>query len=271
MLTALTKEYGIVGDLHVGPNNDIETLMLFQAKKPTGDYHANMDNDMFCKWLTLQLFPALNRQGIKAILVMDNASYHCVPAEGSINVKAMQTKREVIEVLARYRVPFRIGRAPIGDNLDQLKFILKNWLKDNAKERGIVVGKTKVQKLCEDFQHFPPLMTPPYHPELQPIEKLWRDVKMLTARKFELGRTVAQLIIQVKDSFRVYASAEACSGKIEEALEWERKYRDVGVYAEVVDLTQLEDDDDDGDETDDDNDGLIRDDDSDDDTDDDTD
>jgi transposase len=206
--------------------------------------------------------PALNRQGIKAILVMDNASYDCVPAEGSINVKAMQTKREVIEVLARYEVPYRVGRAPNGDNLDQLKFILKNWLKDNAKERGIVVGKSKVQKLCEDFQHFPPLMTPPYHPELQPIEKLWRDVKMLTI--FLLGRTVAQLIIQVKNSFKVYASAEACSGKIKEALEWKRKYREEGLYAEVVDLTQLDDDDDDDDETDDDNDGLIRDDDSDD-------
>ena len=41
----------------------------------------------------------------------------------------------------------------------------------------------------------------------------------------------------------MYASAEACSGKINEALNRERKYRDEGLNAEVFDLLQLDDDD----------------------------
>jgi hypothetical protein len=41
----------------------------------------------------------------------------------------------------------------------------------------------------------------------------------------------------------VYASAEACSGKINDALNWERKYRDEGLYAEVFDLIPLDNDD----------------------------
>ena len=41
----------------------------------------------------------------------------------------------------------------------------------------------------------------------------------------------------------MYASAEACSGKINVALNRERKYRDEGLNAEVFDLLQLDDDD----------------------------
>eukprot|EP00237_Pycnococcus_provasolii_P002599 CAMPEP_0119197360 /NCGR_PEP_ID=MMETSP1316-20130426/13709_1 /TAXON_ID=41880 /ORGANISM="Pycnococcus provasolii, Strain RCC2336" /LENGTH=180 /DNA_ID=CAMNT_0007193157 /DNA_START=46 /DNA_END=584 /DNA_ORIENTATION=+ len=48
------------------------------------------------------------------------------------------------------------------------------------------------------------LFTPPYHPELQPIEKLWRDVKMYVARKFVGERNMKELWSQVLDGFRIY-------------------------------------------------------------------
>jgi transposase len=240
MLTAICKEYGILGDL-----DSLETLMLFQAKKATGDYHANMDSDMFCKWLVEYLFPVLREKGIKAILIMDNASYHLVPAPGSINVKSMTKKSEVVEILKKYNIPFRDGRAPRGDTLDQLKAILTDWLKENAAVHGLVVGLTRVQQLCKEWGHMKPIMTPPYHPELQPIEKLWRDVKMYVAREFAGTRNMEDLKRHTKEGFRKYGTVEATAGKIEDALGWEKKYREEGVYAEVIDLTMLDDDTDD--------------------------
>jgi transposase len=237
MLTAICKEYGILGDLE-----SLETLMLFQARKATGDYHANMDSDMFCKWLEENLFPVLDRHGIRAILVMDNASYHCVAAPGSINVKAMTKKSEVTDILERFQVPYRAGRAPNGDTLDQLKVILTNRLKENAATNNLMVGVTRVQQLCKSRGHFKPLMTPPYHPELQPIEKLWRDVKMYVARQFAGTRSIYELKEHVKSGFRKYGTVEATVGKMQDVFTWELKYKNDGVYAEVIDLTLLEDD-----------------------------
>ena len=215
MLTAICREYGILGDLE-----SLETLMLFQARKATGDYHANMDSDMFCKWLLEYLFPVLKRKGIRAILIMDNASYHLVPAAGSINVKSMTTKTQVTSILDRYNVPYRPGRAPFGDTLDELKVILTEWLKHNANANGLVVGLTRVQQLCKEWGHMKPIMTPPYHPELQPIEKLWRDVKMYVARKFVGTRNMTELTQHVREAFRKYGTVDATVGKMKDALEW---------------------------------------------------
>jgi hypothetical protein len=249
LLTAIGKDYGIFGDLE-----SLETLMLFQAKKGTGDYHDNMDSDMFCRWLELQLFPVLRRQGIQAILVMDNASYHGVPAPGSINIKSMTKKSDVTEHLDRYNVPYRAGRAPHGDTLEQLKEILKAWLKENAAAHNLLVGVTRVEALCKKHGHFKPLMTPPYHPELQPIEKLWRDVKMFVARQFAGTRSMKELEEHVKTGFRKYGTAQATKGKMEDIEMWEQKYKTKGVYADVIDLTTVEESDDEVDFDEDDND-----------------
>jgi hypothetical protein len=243
MLTAIAEEIGMLGNQEL-----LDTLMLFQAAKPTGDYDKNMNADMFCKWIEEQLFTAGDRMGISPVLILDNASYHCTPAPRSINVSSFITKTQCTAILDEYNVPYRQGTAPRGDNLIQLKAILKDWLKDNAAEHSLVVNKTRLSALCEARGFHNPIFTPPYHPELQPIERLWRDVKMFVARQFVGGRTVAELREQVLAGFRKYGTREACVGRMEEAFEWERKYREEGVYAEVVDLTGLDDEtDDDGD------------------------
>ena len=226
----------------LGDLESLETLMIFPAKKSTGDYHANMDSDMFCKWLEEYLFPVLKRKGITAIVVMDNASYHCVAAPGSINVKAMTKKSDVTNILDQFAVEYRGGRAPAGNTLDQLKVILSNWLKDNTAIHNLTVGVTRAQQLCKKWGHFKPVMTPPYHPELQPIEKLWRDVKMYVARQFAGTRSMNELKQHVESGFRKYGTVEATVGKMQDAFTWESKYKNEGVYADVIDLTMLEDD-----------------------------
>jgi len=108
-----------------------------------------------------------------------------------------------------------------------------------------VVGLTRVQQLCQLNGHFKPLMTPPYHPELQPFEKLWRDVKMFVARKFTGTRNMLELKLRILEVFAKYGTAEACVGKMKEARDWAKKYMEEGDYVEVIDLTLLDDDTDD--------------------------
>lgn len=138
-----------------------------------------MDADMLVKWWTEFMAPALTKYSVEAIPVMDNASYHTTPAEGSLNVKTLTTKKQLTDQLDNYNVPYNKGRAPRGDNLEQLKLKLSEWLKINAAEHGVKMNITRFQECCKRDGHRPPLMTPPYHPELQPIEELWWDVKSL--------------------------------------------------------------------------------------------
>jgi transposase len=44
-----------------------------------------------------------------------------------------------------------------------------------------------------NYAHQDPLMTPPYHSELQPIENIWRNVKQPVARKCIEGRTILNI------------------------------------------------------------------------------
>ena len=243
MLTAITKEFGIPSKIDAdGREGDpLDSLLLFKAQKATGDYHTQMNSNAFLDWLENQLFPALKSRNIKAILVLDNASYHCVPAEGSINVDSFTSKEQILEYFHKYGIEYKEGRANNrnpekgGDSLDVLKDKFRSWLKINADEHGLIVGKKKIDVLCEKWGHFPPLWTPPYHPELQPIEHLWRDVKQYVARKYVGGRTMTELYDQVREGFRLYGTMEWVSDHfVKECLEWEQVYKTKGFEGDIV-------------------------------------
>jgi transposase len=69
------EEGGVKGIMQ--PENTAE--WVWEAKASRGDYHDQMDGDMFEWWLENRLFPAFEAKygsEMKMILVMDNASYH---------------------------------------------------------------------------------------------------------------------------------------------------------------------------------------------------
>lgn len=177
---------------------------------------------------------------IKAILVLDNVSHHCCAAEGSINVDSYLSKKAIIPIPQAHGISYREGGASkkdpdnSGHSLEQMKGLLKAWLKENTVAQGILVDKMKVDLLCEVNGHFSPLWTPPYHHELQPIEYLWRYAKMYVALRYVGRRNVTALQAQVRDGVLKYGTAEWVSSHyVRQSCEREKKYMTEG-YAEDV-------------------------------------
>lgn len=54
-----------------------EALLIYPAKKQTGDYHSNMNAGNYQKWITEKLLPNLPPQSV----LVDNASYHNVASD----------------------------------------------------------------------------------------------------------------------------------------------------------------------------------------------
>lgn len=190
---------------------------------------------------------------------MDNASYHTNPASGSINVSSWTKEEDATTFLDQYGIPYREGRAPRGDTLIQLQTIASDWLnakpqgsaKTNAEIYNIIVDLTRVQQILKERGHFPPLMTPPYHPEFQPIKDLRRDVKQYVARHYSRQRSFADMTQGIVAAFRLYGTPASCHGYWKTVDMWEKKYIEFRVYAEPVDLTVPRYHDLTGDETDD--------------------
>jgi hypothetical protein len=151
---------------------------------------------------------------------------------------AWTNKDEAYMFLDKWNIEHRKGRAPRGDNLDELKVIAHAWLKVNAKDKGIEYNISRAGLLCREHGHHI-LLTPPYHPELQPIEELWRDVKMYVGRVNCGSRTWTQLEDDVKAGFAKYGTAYHSARKMARARAHEANYVTHGVYAPVIDLTTI--------------------------------
>lgn len=222
-------------------------MMIFEARKCSGDYHANMDSTMFLRWVREQLVPQLDALDVDAVLVMDNAGYHCTPAEGCVDPASWKNKGEAQEWMQKYSIPFREGRAPLGDSLEQLRAIASAWLKENAQKHNIKTKHLAVKDVLGPRHRI--LFTPPYMPELQPIEELWRSVKGFVAREFAGTRSICELWLHVLRGFVKYGTAEHTRRLIERAKKWEERYWKNEVYGveaagDVIDLTVDTDDED---------------------------
>ena len=132
--------------------------LVFRASKKTGDYHSNMNCERFSEWFQEKL---LKNIPDKSLIIMDNASYHNAFTEEAFPKKSHSVKR-LQDWLSHNEIP---------------------WTKDMLKE--------ELYELCNRFAPKPEylidriankhghsiLRTPPYHPELQPIETCWAVVK----------------------------------------------------------------------------------------------
>lgn len=132
--------------------------LVFEAKKRTGDYHGQMNWENFSKWFLDQLVPNI---GPGSIVVMDNAKYHNVLAE-DVFPSSCTKKEELRSWLSHNGYPWRE---------DMLKSELMELCTRLAPS-----PEYRLDKLAREY-NISILRTPPYHPELQPIETCWAVMK----------------------------------------------------------------------------------------------
>lgn len=138
--------------------------LVYKANSTSGDYHDNMNLENYKKWLATKLLPNLPEN---AVIVVDNASYHNALSEkvpnSNSNMHAMRTW------LAEKNIPFEetMKKIELYDLILQNKDRFKRYVIDELiRSKGFEI-----------------LRLPPYHPELNPIEKIWGILKNYVANK----------------------------------------------------------------------------------------
>jgi len=139
--------------------------LVFQAKQRTGDYHGQMNSENFTKWFTEQLLPHLPP---RSLIVMDNAPYHNELAE-----EAFPTPKTRKAQLRQWLLTHH--PAQYGEDL------LKPELYQRCKQLCPPPPR-RLDRIAEAAGHTI-IRTPPYHPELQPIETVWAVIKEYCATR----------------------------------------------------------------------------------------
>jgi len=150
--------------------------LVFKSTRKTGDYHGQMNWDLFKKWFTEMLLPNILKN---SLIVMDNAPYHNTLSECSPPTP-LCSKKKIIEWLEQNKIYCRD---------DCLKPELVEILKKMATESLYAIDEIALSHGHEVIR------TPPYHPELQPIETCWGVVKNHVARNcnFTMNNLIEQL------------------------------------------------------------------------------
>ena len=214
--------------------------LVFHATKRQAelkDYHtAYMGNDTWLKWLQDQLIPSFQRAypGKQMVLLLDNVNYHQVHGPDWITPSSATRERcaeflrarniasipgvvrgqPTVHLAADYHRAAKPGWVPGGAgkwlsfqrcNAGPLKKDLRAAVAAHLQEHP---QQTEVQRVMKAHGHVL-LYTPPYFPQLQPIESLWGIVKGVVRKQYTLGRSWQTTLQQIKDALAAITSKQS--------------------------------------------------------------
>lgn len=149
---------------HIGSKNGFVKggLLAFQSKK-TGDYHEDMNADVFEEYFgqMLDLIPP------QSVIVMDNATYHSRKLE-KVPTSSWR-KSDIIQWLTLKEISHE------GDMIKKELLEIVNLNKPPYTK--YVIDEMALKK------NITVLRLPPYHCELNPIELVWAQVKGFVAKR----------------------------------------------------------------------------------------
>jgi transposase len=174
----------------------------FNSLRKTGDYHGQMNAEIFQKWWQEKLLPNIPKS---SLIVLDNASYH-----NTLSIHSAPTptcsKQRIREWLESNKMPCNPDslKAELAESLEKLGPEPLYEIDDMAREAGHEV-----------------IRTPPYHPELQPIEICWGVVKNEVARNCKF--TMRELEVQLEQAWKK-VTVETCRKIIKQVRAIEDKF-----------------------------------------------
>lgn len=163
-------------------------LLTFKAGTKSGDYHDNMNSENYERWLRTQLVPNLPPN---SVVVVDNASYHNkqLDAAPTSNTK----KADMQNWLRQKGVEFE-------------ESMLKPQLYNLIKKYKEQFKKFSIDAILNEAGHST-LRLPPYHPDLNPIEMAWSQIKGYVASK-NVSWNLTQIIGLVNEKVNLIGATE---------------------------------------------------------------
>jgi hypothetical protein len=219
ILHAMTADAMLDDDDAVGSNFLHEVTATAQfvfeaASFDDSDYHNTIDGEAFTLWVKNRLLPAFHKRYPvkKMIIVMDNASYHkprdfdwitpykmtkvaCASFLVAQDLKQFTAERDGEPIVFKRSTWNQRAGNKSSPSLKELQQAVKSHLKQHPG-----INKTKIDKLLQPHGHSI-VWTPPFVPEVQPIELIWAYVKQLVAAQYTLNRNIATTRQQTDDAF----------------------------------------------------------------------
>lgn len=156
-----------------------ESFRMWKGNVKKEDYHSEMNVSVFKHWLNNYLLPNVTDT---CVLVMDRASYHCSLTEESKQLSCTLKKDELIEWIIERQIKDHNGQLYTLLCLQQLckpqlwaicelnrpkkRFAIFDWLGAWNMEHGTDIRV---------------LFLPVGHPQLNPIELIWSNIKQFVA------------------------------------------------------------------------------------------
>ena len=157
-----------------------DAKVVFKSTRKTGDYHGQMNGELFYKWFVDKLLANIPSN---SMIIMDNATYHNILTDDSAPTPACSKER--------IRTWLEANKIPCKDDCLKVELIeiLKKIAPEPTYEIDVIARK----------QGHEVVRTPPYHPELQPIEICWGVLKNEVARNCDF--TIDNLKLQLENAF----------------------------------------------------------------------
>lgn len=157
-----------------------EAKLVFKSTRKTGDYHGQMNWELFKKWFIQKLLPNIPAH---SLIIMDNAPYHNILSEHS-----PPTPQSAKQQIKKWLEQNKIYCCD-----DCLKPELVEVLKKVAPEPIYAIDEIAASHGHQIIR------TPPYHPELQPIETCWGVTKNHVGRHCDFK--MQNLINRLEEGF----------------------------------------------------------------------
>lgn len=193
------------------------------------DYHNTMTGAKFVAWLRNRLLPtfAAMYPGKKMYLVLDNATYHKPRDESWVSSSQAQTKHELAHQLMDLGVEslitasgcmvpahlFGAKKSEGGPTKAELIAAVQRWLSEHPD-----YNRTVVEQLMRDAGHSL-VYTPPFCPEVQPIELLWAKVKRYVAARSTHNRSLTEARQQTEEGFEQITNM-FCNSIVKHCHDW---------------------------------------------------
>ena len=195
------------------------------------DYHNTMTGAKFVAWLRNRLLPTFAEMypGRKMFLVLDNASYHKPRDESWVSGSKAKNKHELAHTLLDLEVTelttagdkprtvpahrFEAAVSAGGPSKDDLLAAVQKWLDEHPDH-----NRTVVEQLMSDAGHSL-VYTPPFCPEVQPIELLWAQIKRYVADRSTHNRSMTETREQTEGAFEQITKM-LCNSIVRHCHDW---------------------------------------------------